>query len=137
MSKLLREKLEQSLNFEYIETTHHDGSVQHIYDPSLNPLVSLVDAVIEDYLKEYDAKVRKILIHEVIKEQLITVNCEPTDDLPSILSTFLLTNLAPLIHLHYVPSTGILAVGTVIKDDSITPTKQYEVSGSLIVEVEV
>ena len=111
-----------SYELHYLEETHSDGSVKHTYiepdeeEPIVKPLDPNDDPVyevVEDFLSQLRIRPSVLILRDLLVERCITINCTKADDLPDIITTFLLEETSPLHYLYSIPSAKALIVGVV------------------------
>ena len=129
----------------YLEETHSDGSVKHTYiepveeEPIVKPLDpndDLVYEVIEDFLIQLRIRPSVLILRDLLVEQSITINCTKADDLPDIITTFLLEETSPMHYLYSIPSAKALIVGVELHRCTLSPDQLYRIDGAKIVKAD-
>lgn len=129
----------------YLEENHTDGSVKHTYiEPSekepvakpLDPNDAPVYEVIEDFLSQLSIQPSVLILRDSLVEQSITINCTKADDLPDIITTFLLEETSLLHYLYSIPSAKALIVGVELHRCTLSPDQLYRIDGAKIVKTD-
>lgn len=129
----------------YLEEIHTDGSVKHTYiepsekEPVTKPLDLNDDPVyevVEDFLSQLSIQPSVLILRDLLVEQSITINCTKSDDLPDIITTFLLEETSPLHYLYSIPSAKALIVGVELHRCRLSPDQLYRIDGAQIVKAD-